>query len=107
MRVDDTGFAEVARFKPSGGAETVVTLAPPSSRRCRRLRVKVGASCGFHPSYTQCASPDPASITQIKGYPSKIIIYLCPASSYWQIRYFSGGKPQPHNKVSGSWYAGT
>jgi hypothetical protein len=36
-------------------------------------------------------TPDPATITQIKGYPSKLIIYLCPASSYWQIRYFSGG----------------
>jgi hypothetical protein len=31
MRVDDTGFAEVARFKRSGGAETVVTLAPLSA----------------------------------------------------------------------------
>jgi IS4 transposase len=30
MRVDDTGFAEVARFKRSGGAETVVNLAPLS-----------------------------------------------------------------------------
>jgi hypothetical protein len=30
MRVDDTGFAEVARFKRSGDAETVVTLTPPS-----------------------------------------------------------------------------
>jgi len=36
-------------------------------------------------------TPDPATITQIKGYPSKLIIYLCEASSYWQIRYFSGG----------------
>ena len=36
-------------------------------------------------------TPDPATITQIKGYPSKLIIYHCPASSYWQIRYFSGG----------------
>jgi hypothetical protein len=32
MRVDDTGFAEVARFKRSGDAETVVTLAPSLSR---------------------------------------------------------------------------
>ncbi len=31
MRVDDTGFAEVARFKRSGDTETVVTLAPPSA----------------------------------------------------------------------------
>jgi hypothetical protein len=35
-------------------------------------------------------TPDPATITQIKGYPSKLIIYLCEASSYWQIRYFAG-----------------
>jgi len=31
MRVDDTGFAEVARFRRSGDAEAVVTLAPPSA----------------------------------------------------------------------------
>jgi len=31
MRVDDTGFAEVARFRWSGDAEAVVTLAPPSA----------------------------------------------------------------------------
>ena len=30
MRVDDTGFAQVARFRQSGDAETVVTLASPS-----------------------------------------------------------------------------
>jgi hypothetical protein len=30
MRVDDTGFAEVARFRRSGEAEALVTLAPPS-----------------------------------------------------------------------------
>jgi hypothetical protein len=36
--------------------------------------------------------PDPATITQIKGYPSKLIIYLCDASTYWQIRYFAAGK---------------
>jgi hypothetical protein len=29
MRVDDTGFTEVARFRRSGDAEAVVTLAPP------------------------------------------------------------------------------
>jgi hypothetical protein len=31
MRVDDTGFAEVARFRRSGDAEAVVTLAPPAA----------------------------------------------------------------------------
>ena len=31
LRVDDTGFAEVARFRRSGDAEAVVTLAPPSA----------------------------------------------------------------------------
>jgi hypothetical protein len=31
MRVDDTGFAQVARFRQSGDAEAVVTLAPPSA----------------------------------------------------------------------------
>jgi len=31
MRVDDTGFAEVARFRRSRDAEAVVTLAPPSA----------------------------------------------------------------------------
>lgn len=31
MRVDDTGFAEVARFRRSGNSEAVVTLAPPST----------------------------------------------------------------------------
>lgn len=31
MRVDDTGFAEVVRFRRSGDAEAVVTLAPPST----------------------------------------------------------------------------
>lgn len=31
MRVDDTGFAEVARFRRSGDAEAVVTLAPLSA----------------------------------------------------------------------------
>jgi len=39
---------------------------------------------------THRTTPDPATITQIKGYPSKLIIYLCEASSYWQIRYFAG-----------------
>lgn len=36
--------------------------------------------------------PDPATITRIKGYPDKLIIYLCEASTFWQIRYFAGGK---------------
>lgn len=50
---------------------------------------------------TKCrTTPDPASITQIKGYPSKLIIYLCPASSYWQIRYFAAGTY--HKKTSGT-----
>lgn len=40
---------------------------------------------------THRTTPDSASITQIKGYPSKLIIYLCQASTYWQIRYFAGG----------------
>ena len=31
MRVDDTGFAEVARFRRSGAAESVITLTPPSA----------------------------------------------------------------------------
>ena len=31
MRVDDTGFAQVARFRQSGDTEAVVTLAPPSA----------------------------------------------------------------------------
>lgn len=31
MRVDDTGFAEVARFRRSGATEAVATLAPPSA----------------------------------------------------------------------------
>jgi hypothetical protein len=31
MRVDDTGFAEVARFRRSGDAQALVTLAPPSA----------------------------------------------------------------------------
>ena len=31
LRVDNTGFAEVARFRRSGDAEAVVTLAPPSA----------------------------------------------------------------------------
>lgn len=39
---------------------------------------------------THRTTPDPATITQIKGYPSKLIIYLCEASNYWQIRYFAG-----------------
>ena len=36
--------------------------------------------------------PDPTTITRIKGYPDKLIIYLCEASTFWQIRYFAGGK---------------
>jgi hypothetical protein len=31
MRVDDNGFAEVARFRRSGDAEAVVTLASTSA----------------------------------------------------------------------------
>ena len=31
IRVDNTGFAEVVRFRRSGDAEAVVTLAPPSA----------------------------------------------------------------------------
>jgi hypothetical protein len=31
MRIDDNGFAEVARFRRSGDAEAVVTLASPSA----------------------------------------------------------------------------
>ena len=50
---------------------------------------------------TKCrTTPDPATITQIKGYPSKLIIYLCAASSYWQIRYFAAGTY--HKKTSGT-----
>ena len=35
-------------------------------------------------------TPDPSTITRIKGYPDKLIIYLCEASTFWQIRYFAG-----------------
>lgn len=36
--------------------------------------------------------PDPSTITRIKGYPDKLIISLCGASTFWQIRYFAGGR---------------
>jgi hypothetical protein len=36
--------------------------------------------------------PIPHTLESIKGYPDKLKIYLMPASSYWQVRYFDGFK---------------
>ncbi|MFL9964553.1 hypothetical protein PQR02_26500 [Paraburkholderia sediminicola] len=36
--------------------------------------------------------PIPDTLESITGYPDKLKIYLMPASSYWQIRYFDGIK---------------
>ena len=36
--------------------------------------------------------PIPASITPVPGYPSKLVIFQTPASSYWQVRCYLRGK---------------
>ena len=36
--------------------------------------------------------PIPESLTTIPGYPKKLVIYLCDASSFWQVRYFAEGR---------------